>query len=87
MAIGGIAELLFGVKAEQKQLEEIAEPLTAEGANPEASASKNGGSGGVKAARRGADERASARGRREHAAAPRPEEEGSVAATGLAPGG
>jgi MFS family permease len=31
MAIGGIAELLFGVKAEQKQLEEIAEPLTAEG--------------------------------------------------------
>ncbi len=31
MAIGGIAELLFGVKAEQKQLEDIAEPLTAEG--------------------------------------------------------
>ena len=30
MAIGGIAELLFGVKAEQKQLEDIAEPLTAE---------------------------------------------------------
>ncbi|HEU5214459.1 MAG TPA: MFS transporter [Gaiellaceae bacterium] len=30
MAIGGIAELLFGVKAEQKPLEEIAEPLTAE---------------------------------------------------------
>jgi len=29
MAIGGIAELLFGVDAEQKQLEEIAEPLTA----------------------------------------------------------
>jgi hypothetical protein len=29
MAIGGVAELLFGVKAEQKQLEEIAEPLTA----------------------------------------------------------
>ncbi len=29
MAIGGIAELLFGVKAEQKQLEDIAEPLTA----------------------------------------------------------
>jgi MFS family permease len=32
MAIGGIAELLFGVKAEQKQLEDIATPLTAEGA-------------------------------------------------------
>ncbi len=31
MAIGGIAELLFGVKAEQQQLEKVAEPLTAEG--------------------------------------------------------
>jgi MFS family permease len=31
MAIGGIAELLFGVRAEQKQLEDIATPLTAEG--------------------------------------------------------
>jgi MFS family permease len=30
MTVGGIAELLFGVKAEQKQLEKIAEPLTAE---------------------------------------------------------
>jgi hypothetical protein len=30
MAIGGIAELVFGVKAEQKPLEEVAEPLTAE---------------------------------------------------------
>jgi MFS family permease len=30
MAIGGIAELLFGVRAEQRQLEDIAEPLTAE---------------------------------------------------------
>jgi MFS family permease len=30
MAVGGIAELAFGVKAEQRQLEEIAEPLTAE---------------------------------------------------------
>ena len=30
MALGGIAELLFGVKAEQRQLEDIAEPLTAE---------------------------------------------------------
>jgi MFS family permease len=31
MSIGAIAELLFGVRAEQKQLEEVAEPLTAEG--------------------------------------------------------
>jgi MFS family permease len=30
MAIGGIAELAFGVKAEQRQLEDIAEPLTAQ---------------------------------------------------------
>ncbi|HEY1852970.1 MAG TPA: MFS transporter [Solirubrobacterales bacterium] len=35
MALGGIAELLFGVKAEQKQLEEVAEPLTAEGGGGE----------------------------------------------------
>jgi MFS family permease len=31
MSVGGIAEILFGVRAEQKQLEEVAEPLTAEG--------------------------------------------------------
>jgi MFS family permease len=31
MAIGGIAELAFGVKAEQEQLEDVAEPLAAEG--------------------------------------------------------
>ncbi len=31
MAIGGIAEVLFGVSAEQEQLEDVAEPLTAEG--------------------------------------------------------
>lgn len=30
MAVGGIAEILFGVKAEQEQLEDVAEPLTAE---------------------------------------------------------
>ncbi len=30
MAIGGIAELAFGIKAEQKPLEEVATPLTAE---------------------------------------------------------
>jgi MFS family permease len=36
MTIGGIAEIFFGVKAEQKQLEKIAEPLTAaEGAEAE----------------------------------------------------
>jgi MFS family permease len=31
MSLGGIAEILFGVRAEQKQLEQIAEPLTTEG--------------------------------------------------------
>ena len=40
MAIGGIAELLFGVEAAQKPLEEVAEPLTAreaeEGERPKA---------------------------------------------------
>jgi MFS family permease len=36
MAIGGIAEILFGVKAEQAELESIAAPLTAEEAEAEA---------------------------------------------------
>jgi MFS family permease len=36
MAVGGIAELLFGVPAEQKQLEDVAEPLTAVGEGEEA---------------------------------------------------
>jgi MFS family permease len=36
MAIGGIAELLFGVRAEQQSLESIAKPLTAEEAEAEA---------------------------------------------------
>jgi MFS family permease len=31
MSLGAIAEFLFGVKAEQMQLEDVAEPLTAEG--------------------------------------------------------
>jgi hypothetical protein len=31
MTLGGVAEILFGVRAEQEQLEDIAEPLTAEG--------------------------------------------------------
>jgi MFS family permease len=35
MAIGGIAELMFGVKAERRQLEDIAEPLTAAEAEEE----------------------------------------------------
>jgi MFS family permease len=35
MAIGGVAELAFGVRAEQRPLEEIAEPLTAEDARRE----------------------------------------------------
>ncbi|HVV90775.1 MAG TPA: MFS transporter [Solirubrobacterales bacterium] len=30
MAIGGVAEIFFGVAAEQRQLEDVAEPLTAE---------------------------------------------------------
>ena len=40
MAIGGIAEIFFGVKAEQRQLEDIAEPLTAEGEGEGARARK-----------------------------------------------
>jgi hypothetical protein len=36
MAIGGFAELAFGVKAEQKPLEDVATPLTAEEGEPEA---------------------------------------------------
>jgi MFS family permease len=35
MALGGIAELLFGVRAEQRSLEDIATPLTAEEADAE----------------------------------------------------
>jgi hypothetical protein len=31
MTLGGVAELLFGVSAEQERLEDVAEPLTAEG--------------------------------------------------------
>jgi MFS family permease len=31
MSVGALAELFFGVRAEQRQLEDIAEPLTAEG--------------------------------------------------------
>jgi MFS family permease len=35
MALGGVAELLFGVRAEQRSLEDIARPLTAEEADAE----------------------------------------------------
>ena len=42
MAVGGIAELAFGVKAEQRQLEDIAEPLTAEGTPEPAEAEREG---------------------------------------------
>jgi MFS family permease len=35
MAFGGIVELILGVRAEQQQLEDIAKPLTAEGAEEE----------------------------------------------------
>ncbi len=42
MAIGGFAELAFGVKAEQMQLEDVAEPLTAEGEGGEGSGEAKG---------------------------------------------
>ena len=48
MALGGIAELIFGVKAEQVPLEDIAKPLTAEEAEadrPSASARDGGATG------------------------------------------
>ncbi len=35
MALGGVIEIFFGVKAEQAQLEDIAQPLTAEGTEDE----------------------------------------------------
>jgi hypothetical protein len=37
MIIGGVVEMFFGVKAEQRSLEDIAEPLTAEDAKGESS--------------------------------------------------
>jgi MFS family permease len=42
MAIGGIAELFFGVKAEQRSLEDIATPLTAEDAEGEGASQRSG---------------------------------------------
>ncbi len=46
MAIGGIAEMFFGVKAEQHQLEDIAEPLTAEGEAPKGERAEEPGRAG-----------------------------------------
>jgi MFS family permease len=43
MAIGGVAELLLGVRAEGRSLESIAKPLTAEEAEAEAAAEATGG--------------------------------------------
>jgi len=43
MAIGGIAELLFGVRAEQKPLEQIAKPLTAQEAETAGAAEQPAG--------------------------------------------
>jgi MFS family permease len=40
MALGGIAELLFGVRAEQERLEHVAKPLTAEAAEAAAGEAK-----------------------------------------------
>ena len=45
MALGGIAELLFGVKAEQEGLENIAKPLTAEEAEESDAEEKEAGEG------------------------------------------
>ncbi|HEY2201024.1 MAG TPA: hypothetical protein VGH56_03990 [Solirubrobacteraceae bacterium] len=38
MILGGLAELVFGVKAEGKSLEQIAKPLTVEDSRPGAAA-------------------------------------------------
>jgi MFS family permease len=42
MAVGGIAEIFFGVRAEQKSLEEVATPITAEAAETEGGEAKTG---------------------------------------------
>ncbi len=49
MAIGGIAELFFGVKAEQAELEDIAQPLTAEEAEEESAGGEGEGEKGGEA--------------------------------------
>jgi MFS family permease len=42
MAVGGVAELAFGVRSEQRPLEDVAEPLTAEQAEGEHAAGASG---------------------------------------------
>jgi MFS family permease len=42
MALGGVTEIFFGVRSEQRSLEDIAEPLTAEEANDGESTSQRG---------------------------------------------
>jgi MFS family permease len=61
MALGGVAELLFGVRAEGRSLEEIAEPLTA----VEAEAGGDGGPGQPAVAADGSRARHEARRRRQ----------------------
>jgi MFS family permease len=73
MAVGGIAEILFGVKAENASLESIAEPLTAEDDGDAAGSAAggsgdSGGSGGDAAADGGAPPRGGG-GDRPHAGA------------------
>jgi MFS family permease len=58
MAIGGIAEVFFGVRAEQKSLEDVATPITAEDAEEgDAGQGQADESGEERAARREAAER------------------------------
>ncbi|MEA2341245.1 MAG: hypothetical protein QOG11_1322 [Solirubrobacteraceae bacterium] len=69
MALGGIAELLWGVRAEGRSLEAIAKPLTAEEAEAETAGAAPGpgpgrGDGGPSAAPDGGDPRHEARRRR-----------------------
>lgn len=45
MAIGGLTEIAFGVKAEQQELESIAKPLTAEEAEEDGEDRQDGGGG------------------------------------------
>jgi MFS family permease len=83
MAIGGIAEILFGVEAEQKQLEEVAEPLTAEGEGGEGAVEGGAREGEAEPVGEG-EERARPRPRR---APPRPSRAPVWAARGLSAGG
>jgi MFS family permease len=77
MALGGVAELFFGVKAAGKQLEDIAEPLTATDAEPGGDVAEEGerreeipaldvGRSEEESARHAAEERIRARNARRH---------------------